>query len=205
MNLLEFYFYNLGEEPSESEKIITNNTLSYLRDNDFTENQIINMIKDFPPKMALEPKDLPDKLWNSSLVKRDVFYYHNELHITSPAPYWDFENDKIISSRFFLEMRIKYSVRDLISYYYKKIPMDSRLIDNKKDVGTMEYLLNKYKRVSFIEPVDFVLYLIDEAANSECEINEMIDLKRFESDTFKYLERKTINAAAEKMNLIIWR
>lgn len=205
MELLDFYYYNLGEEPKELERTITDNTFSYLKDNGYTENQIIELIKDLPPTMTLTPSDLPDKLWEGSLVKRDVFYYHSELHITSPAPYWDLENDRIVSSRFFLEMRIKYTVKDLIAYYYKKFPNDISLIDNKKDVGTMEYLLKKYSKVSFIEPIDFILYLIDEAADSGSEVNDMIELKRFENDTFKYLENKTINAAAEKMNRIIWR
>lgn len=205
MNLLDFYYYNLGTEPTELEREITKATLDHLIDNNLTERDIISMIKDFPAKMALEPSDLPNKLWENSLLNRDTFYYHSELHITSPAPYWDFENDRIVSSRFFLEMKIQYSIRDLIQYYYKKFPRDIRLIDEKKDIGTMEYLLNKYKNIAFIESVDFILFLIDEAADSGYELTEMIDLKRFETQAFDYLEHKTMNAAVEKMNKIIWR
>lgn len=205
MDLLDFYYYNLGTEPTEFEREITKATLGHLIDNNLTEKDIINIIKDFPAKMALEPSDLPNSLWENSLLNRDTFYYHSELHITSPAPYWDFENDRIVSSRFFLEMKIQYSIRDLIQYYYKKFPRDIRLIDDKKDNGTMEYLLNKYKNIAFIEPVDFILFLIDEAANSDYELTEMIDLKRFETQAFSYLEYKTMNAAVEKMNKIVWR
>lgn len=205
MDLLEFYYYNLGEEPNEFERAITKATLDHLKDNNLSDSEIIRMMETFPAKMALSPSDLPDSLWENSLVKRDMFYYHGELHITSPAPYWDFENDRIISSRFFLEMKIQYNIQDLISYYYKKFPMDTRLVDNKKDVGTMEYLLNKYKNIDIIEPVDFILFLIDEAVESDCELTEMIDLKRFEAQTLKYLEHKTMNAAVEKANKIIWR
>lgn len=205
MNLIDFYYYNLGEEPEENERIITKNTFDFLKDNNYTDNDILKMFEHFPAKMALTPNDLPDYLWEGSLVKRDTFYYHNELHITSPAPYWDFENNKIISSRFFLEMKIKYSVNDLIKYFYRKFPIDNNLIDNKKDKGSMEYLINKYKNIDFIQPVDFVLYLIDEAVNSEMECVEIIELKKFEKATFEYLKSKTLNAAVEKMNEIIWR
>lgn len=205
MNLIDFYYYNLGEEPDKCEKIISENTFGYLRDNNYKDNDIMKMLQDFPVKMALTPEDLPDYLWENSLVKRDTFYFHNELHIMSPAPYWDFENDKIITSRFFLEMKIKYTVDDLIKYYYKRFPMDSALIDSKKDKGSMEYLLNKYKTVAFVEPLDFVLFLIDEAVNQGMECSEIIELKRFEKETFEYLKNKSLNAAVEKMNKIIWR
>lgn len=205
MNLLDFYYYNLGEEPSDLEKTITEKTFSFLIDNGFLENDIIKMLKDFPAKMALEPKDLPDTLWEGSLLKRDTFYYHSELHITPPAPYWDFENDKIISNKFFLEMKIKYDIKNLISYYYRKFPKDLRLIEDKKDIGTMQFLISKYSKLSFIEPIDFILFLIDEASNSTNELNDMIEIRRFEEQTLKALEHKTINASAEKMNLIIWR
>ena len=205
MDLLDFYYYNLGEEPNDYERQITKATLDHLLENKFNDNDIIRMIESFPAKKALKPSDLPDSLWDNSLLKRDVFYFHGELHITSPAPYWDFENDKIVSSRFFLEMKIQYNIQDLIGYYYKKFPMDTRLIDNKKDIGAMEYLLNKYKNINIIEPVDFILFLIDEAADSDCELTDMIELKRFESQTLNYLEHKTMNAAVEKVNKIIWR
>ena len=102
-------------------------------------------------------------------------------------------------------MIIKYTVKDLINYFYKHFPMDTKLIDEKKDIGSMEYLLNKYKNLDFIEPVDFVLYLIDEAVNNGMEHIEIIDLKRFEKETYEYLKNKTMNAAVEKMNKIIWR
>lgn len=205
MNLIDFYYYNLGEEPNEFEKTITENTFNFLKDNGFQDNDIMRMLSNFPAKMALSPDDLPDYLWENSLIKRNIFYYHNELHITSPAPYWDFENDKIISSRFFLEIKIKYSIDNLIHYFYRKFPMDNDLIDNKKDKGSMEYLLNKYKNINFVEPLDFVLYLIDEAVNSEAEHIEIIELKRFEKQAYDYLKSKTLNAAVEKMNKIIWR
>lgn len=205
MDLLDFYYYNLGEEPNDCEKAITKATLDHLIDNNFNEKDIMRMIESFPAVMSLKPSDLPDMLWENSLLNRDTFYYHEELHITSPAPYWDFENDRIVSSRFFIEMKIQYSIQDLIGYYYKKFPRDSRLIDDKKDIGTMEYLLNKYKNIKIIEPVDFVLFLIDEAVNSECDYIEMIDLKRFEAQTLEYLKHKTMNAAVEKVNKIIWR
>lgn len=205
MELIDFYYYNLGEEPNAYEKKITENTLDFLKDNNYSDNDIMKMMMNFPAKMALTPNDLPDSLWDNSLLKRDTFYYHNELHITSPAPYWDFENDRIVSSRFFLEMKIKYSINDLIKYFYKKFPIDEKLIDEKKDKGSMEYLINKYRNIDFIQPIDFILYLIDEAANNDIDYIEIIELRRFEKDTFEYLKNKTLNAAVEKLNTIVWR
>ena len=205
MNLIDFYYYNLGEEPNHIEKEITKNTFEHLKDNEYSDSDIIKILSYFPAKMALAHSDLPDYLWENSLIKRDTFYYHNELHITSPAPYWDFENDKIISSKFFLEIKIHFSIDDLINYYHKKFPIDLALHDKKKDIGSMEYLLKKYKDIDFIEPVDFILYLIDEAANQSEDSLEKIELKKYEKEAFEYLKHKTINAKAENVNKIIWR
>lgn len=205
MNLIDFYYYNLGEEPNNTEKEITEKTFGHLKDNGYSDSDIVKIISYLPAKMALEYEDLPDYLWESSLIKRNTFYYHNELHITSPAPYWDFDNDKIVSSKFFLEMKIHFSINDLIKYYYKKFPMDSALLDIKKDKGSMEYLLKKYNNVDFIEPVDFILYLIDEAANQSEDSLEIIELNKYEKEAFEYLKHKTINAKAENVNKIIWR
>lgn len=205
MKLIDFYYYNLGEEPNKAEKEITEKTFNHLKDNGYSDKDIINMIPYFPAKMALSHEDLPDCLWDNSLIERDIFYYHSELHITSPAPYWDFENDKIVSPKFFLEIKIHYTIDDLIKYYYKKFPIDLALLDNKKDKGSMEYLLKKYNDIDFISPVDFVLFLIDEASSQTEDIVEIIELKKYEKETFKYLKHKTINAKAENLNKITWR
>ena len=43
MNLIDFYYYNIGEEPTDNEKIKTKKTLDYLKDNGYSDNEIIDI------------------------------------------------------------------------------------------------------------------------------------------------------------------
>ena len=83
--------------------------------------------------------------------------------------------------------------------------MSRSLIDDKKDKGSMEYLLNKYQKIDFIEAIDFVMYLMDEAIHNGVETIDIIELQKFEKETYEYLKNKTLNATAEKINNITWR
>jgi hypothetical protein len=205
MDILDFYYQNIGEEPTDKHREITGKTFSYLKDNNFSDKDILKIFKKLPVKTDLSFDDLPDELWENSLIKRNTYYYHNELHIISPAPYWDVLTDKIVSPKFYLEMKIKYTINNLIDYFYKTFPKNMNLVDDKKDVGSMNYLLNKYRKITFIETIDFILYLIDEAKNDEYVCNDILDVQRYEEKTFKYLENKVNNAMVEKKNIIIWR
>ena len=205
MNALEFYYYNLGEEPSDIERNITSSTLNHLIDNGFTESQVMNIFKDLPAKTALTHDDLPESLWNDSLLEKDTFYYHRELHITSPAPYWNVEENKIVSVKFFLEMKIMYSIDNIISYYYKHFKKDDNFKESKKDIGTINYLLARYSRNTLIKPVDFILFLIDEAFKDNASLDDIIELKQFETVNLDRLNNKVMNATVEKINKITWR
>lgn len=206
MNLIEFYYYNLGEEPKLKEKEITEKTFNHLKDNGYDEKFLINNIKIFPPKMVLEFKDIPDDLWKDSILKKGIFYYHNKLHILSPAPFWDLENNKVVTHKFYLEMKIKFTVTNLIDYYYDNFPKMDNLIEESKDIGAINYLYKRYESIiDIVEPVDFILFLIDEAKESGENIEDILSLKKFEEKTLTYLKAKVLNAKAENKNKIIWR
>lgn len=205
MEIIDFYYYDLGEMPNDKDKEITQKTFDYLRDNNMSDKEILALLPVLPNKLALSHEDLPDILWSDSLIKRDTFYFHNELHIMSPPPYWDIEKNKIVSMAFFLEIKIKYTVEDLIKYYYKYFPTELSLVDNKKDIGSINYLLNKYSKIDFIENVDIILYLIDEAVDQGFECLEIINLQKMEQATIERLRDKVMNARLDKKNVIIWR
>ena len=117
----------------------------------------------------------------------------------------DIENNKIVTSRFFLEMKIIYAIEDLINYYYSKFPENSEWKSENKDIGAINYLLNKYKRLKYISEVDFILFLIDYASYDEKRISNIIDLERYEHEVGKVLKAKVNNATTEKSNVIVWR
>lgn len=205
MDILSYYYYNISEEPSEKDIITTNNTINYLKDNNYTDKEIIKILDSIDYKLAININDLPNNLWENSLILRDEFYYHKELHITSPAPYWDFDNKKIISPKFYLEMKIKYAIEDILKYYYKKITIDNIFKDEKKDIGAIKYLLKSYENIDFIKNLDFVLFLIDTAYIKEFDSTEIIDLKSYQKETHTFLKNKVLNASSTKCNQIIWR
>lgn len=205
MDILSYYYYNISEEPSEKDIITTNNTINYLKDNNYTDKEIIKILDSIDYKLAININDLPNNLWENSLMLRNEFYYHGELHITSPAPYWDFDSKKIISPKFYLEMKIKYTVDDILKYYYKKITVDNIFKDEKKDIGAIKYLLKSYENIDFIKNLDFILFLIDTAYIKEFDSTEIIDLKSYQKETHTFLKNKVLNASSTKCNQIIWR
>ena len=88
MNLIDFYYdFNVGES-TENIKFLdkTNKLFNYLLEAGISENEIIDLIiREFDNKDYLTHEDLPDKLWDNSLLKRDTFYYHKDLEILSAA------------------------------------------------------------------------------------------------------------------------
>lgn len=205
MDIVNYYYNNIGVMPNDDEKNQTLKTINYLKDNNISIKEIIDIIDKIPYKKTLAPEDLPESLWHDSLIKRDMFYFHNEIHITSPAPYWNFENNKIISEKFYLEMKIKYTIDDLIKYYYKAFPNNKEFEDSKKDIGAMQYLLNQYKKIDFIENVDFILFLIDTCSDTQTDCIEILDLKKCQNENYKFVSNKALNAKFESKNKIIWR
>lgn len=205
MDIVNYYYNNIGVMPNDDEKNQTLKTINYLKDNNISIKEIIDIIDKIPYKKTLAPEDLPESLWHDSLIKRDMFYFHNEIHITSPAPYWNFKKNKIISEKFYLEMKIKYTIDDLIKYYYKAFPNNKEFEDNKKDIGAMQYLLNQYKKIDFIENVDFILFLIDTCSDMQTDCIEILDLKKCQNENYKFVSNKALNAKFESKNKIIWR
>lgn len=206
MDIVNLYFNLLGENPTEEDIKTTTNTFKYLLDNNLTEQDITDIFKDLPPKTKITPDDLPVRLWSGSLLNKNIFYYHNELKIISIDKF-DLLNPVTEKNQSFIEMKIKYTIDDVLDYYYKKFPEQKEFSDYKQDVGTIKYLLTKYTRYNFIEAIDILLYVIDEAYNTDLGLDSMIELNnsKAEKNTLKSLKLKVQNARGERCNKIMWR
>lgn len=207
-NLANYYYqyhYGVYNYDTEKEYKITENTIAHLIDNEIPESTISGIIRTVEPGDYLSVENLPNELWTGSLLKRDTFYYHKELRIKSEAPIYNKVTREVKSSKFFLEMKIQYTLDNLLSYYQKKAKTFDELLDRKRDLGALEYLLTKYSKVSFIEPIDFVLSLIDTAGEDTRMSSGVLDLQRYENETYEHLKRKAEMARAHKHNIIIWR
>ena len=106
-------------------------------------------------------------------------------------------------------MKIRYTYEDIIDYFYKKFDYLKDTKDLNKDIGSVKYLLNKYSRHTFIEPVDFLMFLISEAyddyKNNVIYYDKILDIDALQAKIITKLKAKVDNATAERKNIIIWR
>lgn len=165
----------------------------YLLDNKYNDSDILKYL-------ITNNTELVDSLWNDSLLKPDTFYYHEQLTIMPGPSVWN-PNMKEESSKFYLEMKIKYTINDLLSYYYNNLLIPVELRNTKKDGKAFEHMLKQYNKFK-MQPIDFVLYLIDYNAFEGNRISDVFDLQKYEREVYdktNYIIENTINKN------IIWR
>lgn len=208
MDLVEVFYETIhGQYPFDTNeyKEISQKTIDYLKDNGLSDGEILKAIEEMERVNAITYDALPESLWQNSLLKKHKFYFHNQLQIRSPMPIWDPITNKTIAPKFYLEMRIKFTEKDLLDYFYKTMGVNSLLQDEKKDLAALKYLLDKYKKLQFIEPIDFVLFLIDFASGQEIKSHEVLSMCQYEATVIDVLQRKTEEAKLSKLNQVVWR
>lgn len=203
IELADFYYETVIGNFPEDEKEYNNTKMifDYLLDSGCkTEDIIKTILYDIENKEHLSISDLPDSLWEDTLLKRNVFYFHRELQILSPPP------SLTGNSPFYLEMKIKYTEKDLLNYFFKTFQINEKWINKKKELGSVAYLLDNYKKYGFIEPVDFLLHLIDYVhAIDDIEINSVFDLRNFENEYASILSKDIECSRLRHKDTIIWR
>ena len=211
MNVDDFIYRNIGFEQTENIRKSISSVIGYLKDNNFIDSEIERVLLSFKDIEDICVDNLPGYLWNDSLLQKGIFYYHKEFHITSKSSYFDFEHEKVITERFFLEMKIKYTYEDILNYFYSKNNFYylKDTVDLNKDIGSIKYLLNKYAKHDFIEPIDFLMFTIDEAVydykNNFVYYDKILDIDSVQHKVLDKLTRKVSAAKAEKRNKIVWR
>lgn len=202
MQLINFYYdYVVGELPEDNNTITKTKLLfDYLSESGLSEKDLlITILNDFPNKDLLTPEDLPNSLWDNSLLERDKFYFHKELQIISPPPTWD------ECFPFYLEMKIQYTINNVLDYFVQTFNINSEWINKEKELGSIKYLLKDYKKYSFVEPIDFILHLIDYTKSISVNVNSIYDLREYEIETAEFLTLDVENAKTIKKNVVIWR
>jgi hypothetical protein len=207
----EFYYINtLGYYPHDTDrqKLITKATTDYMLESGISEAEVIKAIETSMSSDCLTPDALPDWLWENSLVERDTYYCHHVLHLVPPAPRFNPHKKTEKASSFYLEMRIRFTIDQLVDYFYDTLMISKDLVDRKRDAGSFKYLLGKYSKLGFVQPLDFVLSLID-AVNADknqiAPVTNVLDIARYEADVHDRLKRMTAQATLYKTNRIIWR
>lgn len=165
----------------------------YLLDNKYNDSDILKYL-------ITNNTELVDSLWDDSLLKPDTFYYHEQLTIMPGPSVWN-PNIKEESNKFYLEMKIKYTIDDLLNYYYNNLLIPVELRNTKKDSKAFEHMLKQYNKFK-MQPIDFILYLIDYSTLEGNRISNVFDLQKYEREVYdktNYIIENTINKN------IIWR
>lgn len=193
--LIESYAYIVYGHTIEDENILKElrKTINYLIDNNYDKAFILSYLLEYGPVIS-------ETLWHDTLLKPNTFYYHEQLTIMPGPSIWN-PNMKEQSHRFYLEMKIKYTIDDLLNYYYTELLIPVELRDRSKDKGAFEYMLKKYTKFK-CEPIDFILYLIDYSKQEEAFITNVFDLQKYERETYEKINHIVENNIYKN---IIWR
>ena len=193
--LIESYAYIVYGHTIEDENILKElrKTINYLIDNNYDKAFILSYLLEYGPVIS-------ETLWHDTLLKPNTFYYHEQLTIMPGPSIWN-PNMKEQSHRFYLEMKIKYTIDDLLNYYYTELLIPVELRDKSKDKGAFEHMLKKYTKFK-CEPIDFILYLIDYSKQEEAFITNVFDLQKYERETYEKINHIVENNIYKN---IIWR
>lgn len=212
MDFVEFYYSDVvGYYPFEDNdnRKQAKAVIDHLVDAGLSDEEILRFLEGAPTDGVLRPEHLPEWLWEDQLTQKGTFYYHHSLHITSPAPTWNPRTGMQQAGKFYLEMRIKYGMIDLVRYFYRTLGVPLDLLDQKRDEAAFHHMLNRYKRFApRYEALDFVLALIDYGKHmdeEEMSISSVFDVKRYEAQVREIFEKKVDAASHAEANVIIWR
>jgi hypothetical protein len=117
----------------------------------------------------------------NNLMESGVFYYHNRLRNVPPPPKMKFDKETRqyirIEQPFFLEMKKRFSMPELLEYWYTSNGMKATEHNLKQDTGKFKYLLGMYD-------LDEVLFMIDVAQSNRREANQRPLRNAFELEKF---------------------
>ena len=182
----KLYEICFGVEPTEKELALLEIQYHRLLDNGFSDKEARTLLID--NKLYID-----DILYEDSIITTldDTVYYHYELQIHSKPGGFNPETCTIIKEPYYLEMKYRYTIDDLLEYYYSKISVPIHFRDIKRDKGAFNHIINSY-RFDNITTVDFILFIIDYVATNKYRINNPLDLKNWAQDTYEYLEANII-------------
>lgn len=151
-----------GMSPQELEALINRYRLTVERPEEVYG--IEEVIAHFGIKVVKgKPKKDPD-----NLLERGKFYYHPALQVVPPPPVIRQLDDGSFEASyenedFFLEMKERFTLDELVEYFYNRIGIDGGFRD--RDKGAFRHVLKTYD-------IDVVLYTIDESNALAQDLNK---------------------------------
>ena len=178
----KLYEICFGEEPSDKVYALLEIQYNRLIDNGFTDKEAQKIMLD-------NNLNTDDLLFDDSIITTsdDSIYFHNELQIHSKPGSYNPETGKVEKQPYYLEMKRRYTMNDLLEYYYTKLMVPIQFRNEKRDIGAFKHIINDYK-FNDINTVDFILFIIDYVVSKEIKLNNPLDLKNWAQQTYEYLE-----------------
>jgi hypothetical protein len=136
---------------------------------------------------------------SDSIIDSDIVFRHHELQIHSKPGGFDPATCTVIKRPYYLEMKVRYTMDNLLNYYYTKLIVPPLFRDEKRDIGAFNHLISSFKS-PVINSVDFILFVIDFAASNDYKTNNPLDLKNWFQSTYEYLEQFVLNTKLELVN-----
>ena len=175
-----------GVEPTEKEFSLLEIKYQRLIDNGYSEQNAQKILLD--NKLSLDEFEYED-----SIIKTDydTIYYHYNLQIHSKPNSVDPITLQVVKHPYYLEMKQRYTMNDLLDYYYNKLSVPIHFRDEKRDAGAFNHLISYYN-FDKINTVDFLLFVIDYIVAYEYKISNPLELKNWAQSTYEYLEMNII-------------
>jgi hypothetical protein len=155
--------------------------LQRLIDNGFSNKEAISLL--------LNNKcNLTNYIYEDSLIHttKDSIYRHSQLQIHSEPGGFDPVTCTVINRPYYLEMRDRYTMTDLLEYYYRRLLIPIEFRDKKRDEGAFNHILSSYK-LNDINTLDLVLFTIDYSVSNNCKISNPLELKNYIQLTYESL------------------
>lgn len=194
----DYVSYYLGCEVADDTYKMMCAVCAHMLEGGITEQEVTSFLESKESAEDVRFDTIPQSMWEDSFIDKDAFYVHPELRLMAPAPRFNSSTGAVERTPFFLEMKIRYTVKDLIAYYKKTVQPIESLYDEKRTIGSFEFLFNKYRSIDVGTTIDFLLKLIDVARNKHIEA---IQLSNYEQEAYELHRVGTMNGKGE----IVWR
>jgi hypothetical protein len=188
----QLYELCYGVEPEDKDLLLLEIKHQRLLDNGYTVKEANKILID--TKLNIDNYEHSD-----SIIDSDIIFRHHELQIHSKPGGFDPTTCTVIKRPYYLEMKVRYTMDNLLNYYYTKLIVPPLFRDEKRDIGAFNHLINSFKS-PVINSVDFILFVIDYAASNEYKTNNPLDLKNWFQPTYEYLEQFVLNTKLELVN-----
>jgi hypothetical protein len=139
----------------------------------------------------------------NNLMEPDVFYYHNHLREVPPPPRLRIVDGKAIREEqsFYLQMKTRFTMEDLLSYWYAMNGLKANEHMKKQDEGKFKYLLGFYN-------LDELLFGIDVSKSIRAErqklpLRNAFDLEQYMDEAREYIAGKQNVHKQQGINKVI--